>query len=214
MIRVLLVDDHTMVRKGIRMLLQSHHDVEVIGESQDGNEAIAQAMTLRPDVILMDLSMPGGLDGFQASKEIIKNDPAIKIIILTMFDEEIYVHQAIQSGVQGYILKNSQGEILIEAIRTVYQGNIFYKTSVSEGKLKEWLSKNDKDFISVITEREEEILRLVVLGYSNKEIADKLIISVKTVENHKRNIMDKLGFESRHELVQFAIKNKYLDLAY
>ncbi|MGE5702467.1 MAG: response regulator [Clostridia bacterium] len=216
MIRVLLVDDHTMVRKGIRMLLQAFSDVQIIGECQDGHEAVIKTGQLQPDVILMDLSMPGGLDGFRASREIAKQHPQVKIVILTMFDEEIYIQQAVQVGAYGYILKNSQGELLIEAIREVYQGKRFYKTSIAEEKIKQWMSQQhqqNRELSSILTDREKEIVRLIVLGYSNKEVADKLLISVKTVENHKTNIMQKLEITTKRELIQFAIRNHYLDLA-
>ncbi len=217
MIRVLLVDDHTMVRKGIRMLLQAFSDVTIIGESQDGHDAIIKATKFMPDVILMDLSMPGGLDGFQSSREIVKQHPKSKIVILTMFDEEIYIQQAVQVGAYGYILKNSHGELLIEAIREVHQGKRFYKTSIAEEKIKQWMKqqhKQNRELSPILTYRETEIVRLIVLGYSNREVADKLLISVKTVENHKANIMQKLEFTTKRDLIQFAIRNRYLDLTF
>ncbi|MGO0058919.1 response regulator [Brevibacillus fluminis] len=222
MIRVLLVDDHTMVRKGIRMLLQAYPDVEIIGESHDGNDAILKAAQLLPDVVLMDLSMPGGLDGFRASREIHKQQPKSRIVILTMFDEEIYIQQAVQVGAYGYILKNSHGELLIEAIRNVHQGKRFYKTSIADEKIRQWMGQQEQANIanqrsrvlgSILTDRETEIVRLIALGYANKEVADKLMISVKTVENHKTNIMQKLEITTKRELIQFALRNHYLDLA-
>ncbi|RNB91439.1 DNA-binding response regulator [Brevibacillus fluminis] len=222
MIRVLLVDDHTMVRKGIRMLLQAYPDVEIIGESHDGNDAILKAAQLLPDVVLMDLSMPGGLDGFRASREIHKQLPKSRIVILTMFDEEIYIQQAVQVGAYGYILKNSHGELLIEAIRNVQQGKRFYKTSIADEKIRQWMGQQEQASIanqrsrvlgSILTDRETEIVRLIALGYANKEVADKLMISVKTVENHKTNIMQKLEITTKRELIQFALRNHFLDLA-
>ena len=214
MIRVLLVDDHTMIRKGLRVLLEGYPEIKIVGESQNGNEAIVKTNQLEPDVVLMDLSMPNGLDGFTASKEIRKQNPSVKIVILTMHDEEIFVQQAIAAGAHGYILKNSHGELLFQAILEVYQGKHFYKTSVSQDIIGNWLKSESKDLPSVLTVREKEIVRLIVLGYANKEIADKLSISVKTVENHKANIMQKLQLDTKHELIQYAIKNKYLDLAF
>ncbi|WP_025847953.1 response regulator [Brevibacillus agri] len=213
MIRVLLVDDHTMIRKGLRVLLEGYPKIKIVGESPNGSDAILKANQLEPDVVLMDLSMPHGLDGFSASGEIRKLNRSVKIVILTMHDEEIFVQQAIAVGAHGYILKNSHGELLFQAIMSVYQGKHFYKTSVSQEIIRKWMKAEPTKLPSVLTVREKEIVRLIVLGYTNKEIADKLSISVKTVENHKTNIMQKLKLDSKHELIQYAIKNKYLDLA-
>ncbi|EJL27926.1 response regulator transcription factor [Brevibacillus sp. BC25] len=214
MIRVLLVDDHTMIRKGLRVLLESYSQIKIVGESHTGNDAILKANQLEPDVVLMDLSLPNGLDGFTASNEIRKSNPFVKIVILTMHDEEIFVQKAITVGAHGYILKNSHGELLFQAIAEVYRGKRFYKTSVSQEIIDLWLKSDAKTMPSVLTLREKELVRLIVLGYTNKEMADKLLISVKTVENHKTNIMQKLGLDSKHQLIQYAIKNKYLDLAF
>ncbi|MFC8683701.1 response regulator [Brevibacillus porteri] len=214
MIRVLLVDDHTMIRKGLRVLLESYSQIKIVGESHTGNDAILKANQLEPDVVLMDLSLPNGLDGFSASNEIRKSNPFVKIVILTMHDEEIFVQKAITVGAHGYILKNSHGELLFQAIVEVYKGRRFYKTSVSQEIINLWLKSDAKTMPSVLTLREKELVRLIVLGYTNKEMADKLLISVKTVENHKTNIMQKLGLDSKHQLIQYAIKNRYLDLAF
>ncbi|NQF13019.1 response regulator transcription factor [Brevibacillus sp. HB1.3] len=214
MIRVLLVDDHTMIRKGLRVLLESYSQIKIVGESHTGNDAIVKANQLKPDVVLMDLSLPNGLDGFTASNEIRKSNPLVKIVILTMHDEEIFVQKAITVGAHGYILKNSHGELLFQAIVEVYRGKCFYKTSVSQEIINLWLRSDAKTLPSVLTLREKELVRLIVLGYTNKEMADKLLISVKTVENHKTNIMQKLGLDSKHQLIQYAIKNRYLDLAF
>lgn len=214
MIRVLLVDDHTMIRKGLRVLLEGYPEIKIVGESHIGNDAILKTNQLEPDVVLMDLSMPNGVDGFTASSEIRKSNPVVKIVILTMHDEDIFVQKAINVGAQGYILKNSHGELLFKAIFEVYRGKRFYKTSISQGIIKQWLKSDSKTFPSVLTVREKEIVRFIVLGYANKEIADKLLISVKTVKNHKSNIMQKLELDSKHQLIQYAIKNRYLELAF
>jgi len=213
MIRVLIIDDHTMVRKGLQLLLESYPDIEVVGEGEDGHEAMLLAQQLKPDVILMDLSMPEGLDGFSASKKILDDCQQVGIIALTMHDEEVYIQQAIRIGARGYILKNSRSDLLVTAIRDVHRGRFFYRTSVPDEKIQHWLEhRDDEEYHSVLTDREKEIVRLTVLGYANKEIAEKLIISVKTVENHKSNIMHKLGFTTKHELIQFALKNRYMDM--
>lgn len=213
MIRVLLVDDHTMVRKGLSMLLAAYPDIEVVGEAEEGNEAVLMAQTLQPDVILMDLSMPNGLDGLIAGKKIRALLPQVKIIALTMHDEEVFIQQAIKLGAIGYILKNSQSDVLVTAIYEVSKGRPYFRTSVSEAKIHQWLNtKGDEPMPSVLTDREKEIVRLTVLGFANKEIAEKLRISNKTVENHKTNIMTKLNFTTKHDLIQFAIRNGYLDV--
>nr|WP_217367034.1 response regulator transcription factor [Brevibacillus sp. AF8] len=203
-----------MIRKGLRVLLESYSQIKIVGESHTGNDAILKANELKPDVVLMDLSLPNGLDGFTASNEIRKSNSFAKIVILTMHDEEIFVQKAITVGAHGYILKNSHGELLYQAIVEVYRGKRFYKTSVSQEIINLWLKSDAKTIPSVLTLREKELVRLIVLGYTNKEIADKLLISVKTVENHKTNIMQKLGLDSKHQLIQYAIKNRYLDLAF
>nr|WP_285860189.1 response regulator transcription factor [Brevibacillus sp. MER 51] len=203
-----------MIRKGLRVLLESYSQIKIVGESQTGNDAILKTNELKPDVVLMDLSLPNGLDGFTASNEIRKSNSFAKIVILTMHDEEIFVQKAITIGAHGYILKNSHGELLYQAIVEVYRGKRFYKTSVSQEIINLWLKSDAKTIPSVLTLREKELVRLIVLGYTNKEIADKLLISVKTVENHKTNIMQKLGLDSKHQLIQYAIKNRYLDLAF
>ncbi|MEJ8545019.1 response regulator [Brevibacillus borstelensis] len=213
MIRVLLVDDHTMIRKGLRVLLEGYPEIKIVGESHNGSDAILKTSQLQPDVVLMDLSMPNGLDGFTASKQIRNQHPSVKIVMLTMHDEEIFVQQAVKVGAHGYILKNSHGELLFQAIVGVYQGKHFYKTSISQEIIRQWFRSQSKEPSSVLTIREKEIVRLIALGYSNKEIAEKLAISVKTVENHKSNIKQKLQVDSKHELILYALKNKYLELA-
>ncbi|WP_038090477.1 response regulator [Tumebacillus flagellatus] len=202
-----------MVRKGLSMLLAAYPDIEVVGEAEEGNEAVLLAQTLHPDVILMDLSMPNGLDGFLAGKKIHGLLPEIGIIALTMHDEEVFIQQAIKIGARGYILKNSQSDVLVSAIYEVHKGRPYFRTSVSEEKIKQWLeTKEDEPLPSVLTDREKEIVRLTVLGFTNKQIADKLMISNKTVENHKTNIMTKLKFTTKHDLIQFAIRNGYFDI--
>jgi len=209
-IKVLLVDDHMMIRKGIRVLMEGFSEIEIAGESNNGNEAVFKAGQLKPDVVLMDLSIPNGVDGFTAIR---KMNPSVKIVILTMHDEEIFIQKAIEAGAHGYVLKNSHYQLLYQAIVEVYRGNRYYKTSVSPDIIDQWLNSESQKPPSVLTVREKEILRFIVLGYANKEIADKLSISVKTVENHKTNMMQKLDLDSKHELIQYAIKNKYLDLS-
>ncbi len=208
MIKVLIVDDHVLIRKGIRLLLESYRNIEVVDEAGDGEEAIRLAMKHQPAVVLMDLSMPNGIDGFTATKEILKQHSIVKVIVLTMYDEEVYIQKAIQLNAHGYILKKSQGGELYEAIQSVYHGKRFFKTGIPQEQIKKMFQKGERD-TSILTVREQEIVRLTVLGFSNLQIAEKLSISHKTVENHKTNIMQKLKLKNKQELIQFGIQNHY-----
>lgn len=210
--KVMLVDDHVLIRKGLRLLLEAYSDIELVGEADEGGEAIVEAMHLQPDVILMDLSMPQGLDGFAATKEILAQMDQVKIILLTMYDEEIYVQKALEVGAHGYILKKSQGSDLYEAIKSVKDGKRFYRTSIPDTQIQKWIDQKEKKTHSILTDREKEIVRLTILGFTNKQMAEKLLISNKTIENHKTKIMQKLDLKSRHELIQYGINNNYLDL--
>ncbi|WP_458413510.1 response regulator [Schinkia sp. CFF1] len=215
MIKVMLVDDHALIRKGIRLLLETFPHTEFLGEADDGREAIVVAQRLKPDVILMDLSMPNGLDGFSATKEIYEQLASTKIIFLTMYDEEAYVKKAIEVNAHGYLLKKSQGGDLSEALTSVYNGKYYYKTSIPDEQVRKWLEdkkKLNKISSSILTDREKEIVRLTMLGFTNKEISIKLHISPKTVENHKTRIMQKLNLTNKHELVKYGINNKFLEL--
>lgn len=211
MIKVLLVDDHILIRKGIALLLTNYPDIEVVGEASDGAEAIQMAEQLEPHVILMDISIPEGIDGLTATVEIKRHQPDIKIIMLTMHNEVIYVHQSIQAGADGYILKNSKGNEMYDAIQAVFTGRKYYEVGIPEEQLEKLSKKTGEDQVDILSPREKEILRLTILGYTNIQIAEKLFISTKTVENHKSNIMQKLEIKTRAELIQYGLVNKYLD---
>ncbi|MBM7648261.1 DNA-binding NarL/FixJ family response regulator [Bacillus ectoiniformans] len=211
MIKVMIVDDHDLIRKGIILLLENYIDIEVVADAGDGHNALVLAMQQEPDVVLMDISMPNGIDGYTAARQMLQQQPAIKIILLTMHDEEAYIRKAIQTGVDGFILKKSQGSELYEAIQYVYHGRKYYNTGLTEAQLEK-MFKSKGECASVLTLREQEITRLTVLGYTNKEMAEKLHISAKTVENHKSNIMNKLGLKSKHEFIQYGIKNHYINV--
>ncbi len=208
MIKVLVVDDHVLIRKGIRLILETYPDIEVVKEAGDGEEAVRLTMKYEPDVVLMDLSMPNGIDGFTATKEIMQQHPKTKILVLTMYDEEVYIQKAVQLNAHGYMLKNSQGGELHEGIQAVYQGNRYYQTGIPQEQIKKMFQKRQRK-VSILTVREQEVVRLTVLGFSNLQIAEKLSISHKTVENHKANIMQKLGLKSKQELIQYGIQNHY-----
>ncbi|GIN61053.1 DNA-binding response regulator [Robertmurraya siralis] len=213
MIKILLVDDHAVVRMGLKMLLDHHADMEVVGEASEGNEGIEKAHELKPNVVVMDLSMPHGKDGLSATSELKKQMPEIAILILTMHDDEEYLFRAIQAGASGCILKSAPHEELIQAIKSVSNGDAYLHPSATKRLMEEYLSstrEEDGDLIHLLSDREREVLTLIAKGYSNKEIGEKLAISVKTVETHKGNIMEKLHMKTRPELVAFALKKGLL----
>ncbi|WP_025026406.1 response regulator transcription factor [Caldalkalibacillus mannanilyticus] len=215
MTKILLVDDHAVVRMGLTMLLNAQVDFEVIGEASEGNEAIQKASELHPDVILMDLSMPHGKDGLTATIELKKQHPQIAILILTMHDDEEYLFRAIQAGASGCILKSAPHDELLQAIRSVATGNAYLYPTATKRLMEEYLERlkhgGNKDSYMQLSDREKEVLTFIAKGYSNKEIGEQLIISVKTVETHKGNLMEKLGLKTRPELVKYAVKKGLLD---
>jgi two-component system, NarL family, response regulator NreC len=215
MIRILVVDDHAIVRSGLITLLNDNKTREVIGEAAEGNEAIAKALELKPDVVLMDLSMPHGKDGMTATAELKKLMPDIAILVLTMHDDDEYLFRAIHAGASGYILKNAPHEELLSAIHSISLGNAYLYPTATKRLMSEYLEKlkhgENKDIYDTLSDREKEILGWIAKGYANKEIAEHLIISVKTVETHKSNLMEKLGLKTRPELVKFAMKKGLLN---
>ena len=208
MIKVMVVDDHKLIRRGIVLILEKANDIKVVAEAESGCEAISLAIQTEPDVVLLDISMPNGLDGFSAAEQIMSDNDKIKIIFLSMHEEESYIQRAIHLQGAGYILKNSQSSDLHEAIRTVYNGKKYYKVGIPEEQLEK-MFKNKDQMESILTMQERKILRLVILGFRNKEIAEKLYISPKTVENHKANIMKKLELKTKSELIQYGLSNEY-----
>ncbi|WP_255807473.1 response regulator [Cohnella mopanensis] len=215
MIRILLVDDHAVVRSGLAMLLGAKEDMEVVGEAAEGEEAIVKAMQLLPDVVLMDLSMPHGKDGLSTTAELKKRLPNTSVLILTMHDDEEYLFRAIHLGASGYILKSSPHDEMISAIRHVAAGNAYLHPTATKRLMGEYLEKlkngGDQGTFESLSEREKEILAKVAQGYTNKDIAEQLVISVKTVESHKSNLMDKLNLKTRPDLVKFAMKKGLLN---
>ncbi|OIK08159.1 DNA-binding response regulator [Bacillus sp. MUM 116] len=213
MIKILLVDDHAVVRMGLKMLLNTNPMIEVIGDASEGNEGIKKALKLKPDVVVMDLSMPHGKDGLTATTELKKQMPAINILILTMHNDEEYLFRAIQAGASGCILKSAPHDELMSAIESVAAGDAYLHPAATKRLMEEYLTgmKNDSsDTYNLLSEREKEVLTLIAKGYSNKEIAEQLVISVKTVETHKGNLMEKLQMKTRPELVEYAVKKGLL----
>jgi two-component system response regulator NreC len=210
MIKICIVDDHAMVRHGLMMLLNDNEDIQVIGEASEGDDAIRLSLELQPDVVLMDLSMPHGKDGLTATRELKQQLPDISVLILTMHDDEEYLFRAIEAGASGYILKSAPHEELLIAIRLVASGNAYLYPGATKRLMGEYLERSIRgesgSTLETLSEREKEIVTWVAKGYSNKEIADQLVISVKTVESHKSNIMEKLGLRTRPDLVKYAVK--------
>lgn len=208
-IRVLLVDDHGLVREGIRMILEREKDLEVVGEADDGRQAVASLEKVTPDVILMDLTMPN-LNGFEAIFQIKKRHPQAKILVLTVHTNEEYVYKSLKAGAVGYLVKDSAVSELVGAVRAVAGGKSYISPSVSKGVLDrltspEEMAKEESPY-ERLTPREREILQLIGEGMNYHEIADFLSVSYKTVENHRAHIVDKLGIRERAQLVRYALE--------
>ncbi|MCG0278838.1 MAG: response regulator transcription factor [Thermanaeromonas sp.] len=211
-IRILLADDHAVLRSGLKLLLHNQPDMVVIGEARDGQETIELCKTLKPDVLLLDLNMPAKT-GLQALEEL-KNTKT-RILILTMYDDVAYLRQAVEWGAAGYILKSAADTELISAIRAVAQGASYYDPALMKTLVEYVVNREEKQVTpkkeaDQLSEREKEVLRLVALGYTNRQIAEELTISIKTVEAHKANIREKLKLKGRAELVRFAIEQGLL----
>ena len=206
-IRVLIVDDHPIVRSGVRMLLEVEPDIVVTGEAVDGIQAIAKTRDLKPDVVLMDIGMPG-MDGLEATKQIKAQWPDIAILVLTMHRSEEYFFEMLKKGASGYILKGAEASDLIHAVRVVARGEEFLYPTMANKLVQDYLSLGEGKMVidPQLSPRENEILRHLAEGYSNKEIAEALVISPSTVHTHRTNLMQKLGLSSRHELIQYARK--------
>ena len=208
-IRVLLAEDHTIVRKGLRSLLDGEAGIEVIGEAEDGREAVEKVGQLLPDVVLMDITMPS-LNGLEATRQIKKRFPEVKVVILTMHANEEYIFQILRAGASGYLVKQAAPTELLSAIQAAYQGESFLSPSISRKVIEEYIQQAEataeKDSYDQLTDREREVLQLIAEGHPNREIADLLHISVKTVETHRANLMDKLDVHSTAELTQYAIR--------
>ena len=209
-LRILVVDDHAVVRRGVRTLLESHEGWEVCGEATTGRDAVEQSRRLRPDVIVMDLSLPE-LNGLDATRQILKDAPDTEVLVLTMHHSEECARDVLQAGARGYVLKADADENLIAAVDSLRQHKPFLTSTVTEFVLGDYVRRGDAaqdDFALAVTAREREIIQLVAEGHSNKEAAAALHISVKTVEAHRANIMRKLHLRSVSDLVRYAIRNR------
>jgi DNA-binding NarL/FixJ family response regulator len=213
-LRILVVDDHAVVRRGVRSLLESQEGWEVCGEATTGREAVEQSRSLRPDVVVMDLSLPE-LNGLDATRQILKEAPDTEVLVLTMHQSEQLAHDVLQAGARGYVLKADADENLIAAVDSLRQHKPFLTATVTEFVLDDYLRRGDEAQNNLgrdpVTTREREIVQLVAEGRSNKEVAATLGISVKTIEAHRGNIMRKLHLRSVSDLVRYAIRNKIVE---
>ena len=213
-IRVLLADDHTILRAGLRMMIDAQPDIEVVGEASDGRQALNEAQRLQPDIVLMDITMPE-MNGIEATRQIKRAMDSTRVLILTMHENEEYLFQVLRAGASGYILKEAAGAELISAIRIVCSGRFYMSPSAQSMMVGDYLQRvrsgEERDSYSALTEREREILKLVAEGHTNNQIAERLFISPKTVDTHRTHIMDKLNLHSRAELVKYAMRRGLLE---
>jgi two-component system response regulator NreC len=214
-IRVLLADDHTIVRKGIRSLLDGEPNIEVVGEAEDGREAVDKVEQLTPDIVLMDITMPR-LNGLEATRQIKKLFPQVNVLVLTMYTNEEYIFQLLQAGASGYLVKQSAPGELVSAIYAVHRGDSFLSPAISKTIIDEYLRQNEdtshEDSYNALTLREREVLQLITEGCSNREVAEKLHISIKTVGVHRVNLMEKLNIHNTTELVKYALRKGIISL--
>jgi len=207
--RILVADDHPIVRQGLRTILEGEPDIEVVGEAADGREAVRKASMLAPDIVIMDISMPK-MNGLDATARIVKDNPAIRVVALTMHSSEEYVYSLLKAGAKGYLLKESVSSDLVEAIHAVEGGGTYLHPSISTKVVEVYLKGPQANArsgrVDVLTLREREILQLIAEGHTNKEIAVMLVLSVKTIENHRTRLMDKLEIHNVAGLTRYAIE--------
>jgi two-component system response regulator NreC len=204
-IKVMLVDDHAILRDGIRALICLHDDLEIIGEASDGKEAVEKALELEPDVVIMDISIPG-MDGLEVTRRIKKRNTKIRILVLTQHDDKEYVLSSIKAGAAGYVPKKAMGSELVSAIRAVHRGESFLYPSAAAALIDDYRQQAEVEPYDRLTAREREILTLIADGHSSRKIAEMLFISFKTVQGHRTKIMDKLDIRNRVELIKYAIR--------
>lgn len=208
-IRILIADDHNIVREGVRMILTSQEDFEVVGEASTGREALEQARSLQPDVVVMDISMPD-MTGIQATEKIRKELPSVQVLGLTMHEEDSYVFELLRVGAAGYVLKRAAAEDLVSGVRAAHRGEAFLYPSVAKRVVEDFLQRatalEKEQALDGLTEREREVLTLIAEGLTNQEIAGRLFISIKTVQTHRAHILEKLNLHDRTELVRYAIR--------
>ncbi len=210
-IKILVVDDHAVLRDGIRALLDLHDDIEIIGEASEGKEAIEKARELAPNVVVMDIAM-AGMDGLEATRRIRKKHPEVKILVLTQHDNREYILSAIKAGAAGYLPKRALGSELVSAIRAICKGDSFLYPSAATALIEDYLHQVEEEPYDRLTAREREILKLIADGHTSREIAEMLFLSLKTVLGHRTKIMEKLDIHNRTELIKYAMRKGLLSM--
>ncbi len=215
-IKLLLADDHAVVRSGLRMLLEAQPDMEIVAEAENGRETIEKVLAFQPNIVLMDIEMPG-MNGIEATRKIKEESPETAVLALTMYEDDQYFFEMLKAGAAGYIPKRAAPDALVNAIRTVNKGEVFLYPSMAAYLVEDYLQRDeapeeDEADVVDLTTREREVLVLIAEGLSNGEISEKLVISIKTVDRHRENIMRKLNIHNRIDLVKFALKKGMIDL--
>jgi DNA-binding NarL/FixJ family response regulator len=205
MTRILIADDHGIVRGGLKLLLDRQPDMEVVAEAADGVEALETALSVRPDVCVLDVQMPR-MTGLQAAREIRAHAPGIGVLILSMHDDQRYVFEALKAGAQGYVLKREADQDLVTAVRAVARGDSFLTNAAETSLIREWMDDESTGPREPLSPREQEVVKLIAEAFTNKEIAETLHLAEKTVESHRANVLRKLGMRDRVELVRYAIR--------
>jgi DNA-binding NarL/FixJ family response regulator len=203
--RLLVADDHGIVRAGIKLLLERQADLDVVAEAEDGVEAVAQALASRPDLCILDVGMPR-MTGLQAAREIRSQLPGVRVLMLSMHDDEHYLFEALKAGASGYVLKREADQDLVGAVRAVAGGEAFLTNAAERSIIRQWMADGAQGPVIPLTPREEEVVKLIAEAYTNAQIASILHLAEKTVESHRANVLRKLGMRDRVELVRYAIR--------
>jgi len=208
--RLLIADDHGIVRGGLRLMLERQPDMEVVAEAADGAEAVALALRERPDICVLDVQMPR-LTGLQATVEIRAQAPEISVLVLSMHDDERYLYEALQAGAAGYVLKREADTVLVDAVRAVARGEPFMTNAAERSLVREWMEDDSTGPAEPLTLREREVLKLIAEAHTNREIGEVLHLAEKTIESHRANLLRKLGMRDRVELVRYAIRRGLIE---
>jgi len=208
--RIMIADDHGIVRAGMKLLIDRQPDMDVVAEAEDGVEAVETAQRVRPDLAVLDVSMPR-LTGLQAARQIKAHVPGCQVLMLSMHDDQRYVFEALKAGASGYVLKREVDQSLLDAIRSVHRGEAFLTNAVERSLIREWMSDSAAGPEEPLSPREQEVLKLIAEAYTNRSIAETLHLAEKTVESHRANILRKLGMRDRVELVRYAVRRGLIE---